>query len=270
MKIQLNHRFWVMVFMLLAVAIRVYYSLSHLTQMLPAPQIRVIQGVVVHLPVSAPRYQKFSLDTAQGRFKLSWYGNSPKLIPGQRWQLKVKIKPKRDLKNPVTQHYTLYLRAHGIVAVGYVKNGPDNQLLSNHFYDAPLSYVRYKIRERFLSLTPKDGYRDIMLALSLGDRSLFAKGRWPVFQATGTSHLVAISGLHVGLVAGLVFLLCRYLHLYSLLIYHMNLVHTLLALVFHPKFQDTNLEYYNILLYQQTFQSLNIFYLNYPVYFRNQ
>ena len=49
----------------------------------------------------------------------------------------------------------------------------------------------------------------IIRALTIGDRSALSASQWEVLRATGTSHLVAISGLHVSLVAGLVFWLTR-------------------------------------------------------------
>jgi competence protein ComEC len=45
--------------------------------------------------------------------------------------------------------------------------------------------------------------------LAVADRQHIESWQWTVFTRTGTSHLLAISGLHVGLVAGLVFLLVR-------------------------------------------------------------
>ena len=53
----------------------------------------------------------------------------------------------------------------------------------------------------------------LQVALSIGERFGFEDAHWRTLQRTGTSHLVAISGLHVGLVAGLVFLLVRWIAL---------------------------------------------------------
>jgi competence protein ComEC len=51
----------------------------------------------------------------------------------------------------------------------------------------------------------------LVQALVVGDRSGFTQDDWEVMTRTGTNHLVAISGLHVGLIAGGVFLLVRWL-----------------------------------------------------------
>lgn len=48
-----------------------------------------------------------------------------------------------------------------------------------------------------------------MQALTIGHKSNISTRQWQVLRNTGTSHLMAISGLHIGLVAGLVFFLVR-------------------------------------------------------------
>lgn len=45
----------------------------------------------------------------------------------------------------------------------------------------------------------------VIKALVLGDRSEINNTEWDVFRKTGTSHLIAISGLHIGLVSALIF-----------------------------------------------------------------
>ncbi|MBE8158687.1 MAG: ComEC/Rec2 family competence protein, partial [Betaproteobacteria bacterium] len=44
----------------------------------------------------------------------------------------------------------------------------------------------------------------------IGDRSLISRHNWLLFQSTNTTHLSVISGLHIGLIAGFVFLLAQF------------------------------------------------------------
>ena len=43
----------------------------------------------------------------------------------------------------------------------------------------------------------------LIRALALGERSGFDDRHWQVLQRTGTSHLVAVSGLHIGMIAAM-------------------------------------------------------------------
>src|SRR5690606_22353589 len=49
----------------------------------------------------------------------------------------------------------------------------------------------------------------LLEALTIGVRDGLDDEHWTVMRRTGTSHLMAISGLHVGLVSGLLFWLTR-------------------------------------------------------------
>ena len=55
--------------------------------------------------------------------------------------------------------------------------------------------------------------RALLTALALGERFRFTDDHWAAFRRTGPSHLVAISGLHVGIVSGLLFFAARWLWL---------------------------------------------------------
>jgi competence protein ComEC len=50
-------------------------------------------------------------------------------------------------------------------------------------------------------------YGGVIVALVLGDQRAIAEADWQLFNRTGISHLVSISGLHITMVAGLVALL---------------------------------------------------------------
>jgi len=56
---------------------------------------------------------------------------------------------------------------------------------------------------------PAPGPAGLYAAMLLGDKSLLAEAQKTAFQATGTMHLFAISGLHVGIIAGVLFWLLR-------------------------------------------------------------
>ncbi|MCD8476180.1 MAG: ComEC/Rec2 family competence protein [Shewanella fodinae] len=55
---------------------------------------------------------------------------------------------------------------------------------------------------------------DILLALTMGDRSLISEQRWQQLRQTGSGHLVAISGLHLSVVALWLYVSSRWLLLH--------------------------------------------------------
>ena len=68
-------------------------------------------------------------------------------------------------------------------------------------------FLRFVIRNKIREVFPTNTLAGFIPALAIGDRSGLSDAQWQVLTATGTNHLIAISGLHIGLVAGLVYLL---------------------------------------------------------------
>jgi len=181
-----------------------------------------ISGVIDSLPQREGRILRFVLATEQAqqadgtavvlpqRVRLAWYGQSPQnLAPGQRWQLLVKLKRPWSLRNPGSFDYEGWLFQQGIRATGYVRAGSGNQLLDSDGGGHRLLRLRYTLQQMLAQQLGEHPMRGIITALAIGERSAIDDQQWQVLLASGTNHLVAISGLHVGLVAGLIFLLLR-------------------------------------------------------------
>lgn len=96
----------------------------------------------------------------------------------------------------------------------------------NPYSVAALSRVRTELFCQFSSQNTvstvsephqKGGYRGVLYALATGDRSGVSEETWNTLRKTGTSHLLAISGFHIGLVAWAVYaFVYRLSHLYAL------------------------------------------------------
>jgi len=137
------------------------------------------------------------------RIQLTWY-RPPQWVEaldqGAQLQLQVRLRRPRSFVNPGAFDYHLWQLRHGLGASGYVRAGEGNRLLE------PLSYsTRARLRQWLNSFSLSQA--DLLGALLLGDRSAITQDRWSLLRQTGTSHLVAISGLHIGLVAGFAYLL---------------------------------------------------------------
>lgn len=188
---------------------------GQLGERLPAEldgNVFVATGVVDGLPERGERRTRFNLEVeslraAEGpvpdpdRLRLSWYEDAPKLKPGQRWRLSLKLRRPHGYFNPGGFDYERWLFREGIDATGYVTDDrAPEQLGRSRSPGAWLDRWRDRIGRRVAG--DMDGPAAMLLpALTVGDRRGLDEAGWEVLNATGTSHLVAISGLHVGLVA---------------------------------------------------------------------
>jgi len=161
-----------------------------------------IEGRVVGLPEQTEQRVRFELDDVQSRraalpqrLRLTWQGG-PAVNSGERWRLAVNLKRPRGLLNPHALDSEAALLARGIGALGSVKDG---QRLA-----AATGAWRDSVRQRLLA-TDGNGREAALAALVLGDGAGLARADWEVLQATGTVHLLVISGQHIGLLAGLVY-----------------------------------------------------------------
>jgi len=190
-----------------------------------------VVGVMTSLPEQRGKRVrfKFEIETLQyqaksypapGKIQLSWYRNAPLLKVGEQWRLQVRLRRPHGFMNPGGFDYEGWLFREGIAATGYVRDSTENQKLadSNSLY--PIQSLRETLREKIHHAVTNPSVAGIIVALVIGDRSGLSREQWDLFARTGTNHLVAISGLHIGIVAGLIFFLFRWLWSRSILLTH--------------------------------------------------
>lgn len=192
------------------------YADGLLAKRLPAEyegvELRLV-GRVVGLPTQTERATRLDFQAEQllqddssraveWRLRLKWYGEQPpELRPGQRWQLRVKLKRPHGFANPGGFDYEQWLFANGYSATGYVRRSATARLLGTAAGDG-IDTLRQAVAGRIEAALPGAPRQGIVRALAIGDRGRMSDGDWQVLTRTGTNHLVAISGLHIGLVAG--------------------------------------------------------------------
>lgn len=143
-----------------------------------------------------------------GTSRLNWYDDAPDLAPCSRWKLRLRLRPPRGLVNPGGYDSERGAVQAGVVAVGYVRSGPENQELapaSGVCIDGWRQAIAHSIEQRFAGGTSGG----LLRALAVGDQHGIADADWQVLRATGIGHLIAISGLHVGMFAAFGALLAR-------------------------------------------------------------
>lgn len=159
------------------------------------------------------------LDQFPRKLQLSWYlprtygvqdsarlthSELPQLAIGDYWQLTVRLKRPRGFVNPAGFDYHAWLLRQGVGATGYVLATSDNRALhstnTSFHWDDWINQRRHNLQQWVVqhSDSPERG---ILVALLIGDSALVEKAQWQRMQQTGTSHLIAISGLHVGFLA---------------------------------------------------------------------
>ncbi|MHA6193747.1 DNA internalization-related competence protein ComEC/Rec2 [Pseudomonas wadenswilerensis] len=161
-----------------------------------------IEGRVVGLPTHDEHGVRFELDQPHSRraelpqrLRLSWQGGPP-VHSGERWRLAVSLKRAQGLLNPHALDPEAGLLARRIGALGSVKDGQRLSAADGAWRDG--------IRQRLLAVDAQ-GREAALAALVLGDGGGLAREDWDILQATGTVHLLVISGQHIGLLAGLVY-----------------------------------------------------------------
>lgn len=161
-----------------------------------------LEGRVVGLPAQGARSIRFELEDVTSRraqlprrLHLSWF-DGPQVSSGERWRLAVILRRPHGLLNPHGPDREATLLARGTGGTGTVKAGT--------LLEPANSAWRAAIRQRLLAVDAQ-GRETALAALVLGDGTGLPDQDWRTLQATGTVHLLVISGQHIGLLAGLVY-----------------------------------------------------------------
>ena len=183
----------------------------------------VVVGVIAEMPQAFAQGTRFRFAIEQvltpqavvpKEVMLSWYrgrgsseaGPPERLRPGERWQLTVRLKQPHGSANPHGFDYELWLLERGIRATGYVRADPPQRLATMVWRPGVVvERLRDDIRARFEHLLPAADYPygGIVTALAIGEQRAIESDHWNIFNRTGTTHLMSISGLHVTMVAAL-------------------------------------------------------------------
>lgn len=188
----------------------------------------LVTGVVADMPQPTETGLRFRLATetavldgqvvpVPGLLDIGWYSNAynrqaqhsglqrslPDVRAGQRWRLPLRLKAPHGSINPHGFDYELYLWGQGVQATGYVRTGASAAAprLLAQTWRAPVARLRQWVRTRIEERVPDVRVAGLLAALVVGDQRAIERSDWDVFRATGVSHLVSISGLHITMFA---------------------------------------------------------------------
>jgi len=141
------------------------------------------------------------------KLRLSWYYPDQPIKAGQQWVFTVKLKRVHGTMNPGGFDYERWLFTEGVGAAGYVRPSPKPVLLGRDSGWNSISVWRQTITDQLSNALGSNPSLALIKALTIGDGNSVTQQQWEVFRKTGTTHLVVISGSHIGLIAGLVYFL---------------------------------------------------------------
>ena len=182
-------------------------------------QILQISGVIADIPEQRAKSVRFLLkpDFIEGYslslpelIRLSWYRTRKTLQVGERWQLQVKLRVPSGYQNPGGFDYERWMFVKRIGATGYVKSSRFNSRIG----ESSLSLVdrwRSRIKQGIDDSCSDCDNDGLIKALAIGYRADIDPAHRQILQDTGTAHLLAISGLHIGIISALFFFIGRLL-----------------------------------------------------------
>lgn len=209
-------RYWRGLFFLLGMLWAFVFAMVRLSERLPelleGKELQ-LQGYIADLPEKNEKSVRFDVivtDSEQRlppKIRLSWYYPDQEVKAGQNWSFTVKLKRPHGNVNPGGFDYERWLFTEGIGATGYIRSLPKPELLEPQpSWYAP-SVWRQQIADRLSGLLANNSSLALIKALTIGDGGSISQRQWDLFRETGTTHLVVISGSHIGLVSGFIYLL---------------------------------------------------------------
>src|SRR5574337_1101923 len=137
----------------------------------------------------------------------------PEIVPayGERIRGQFKLRRPRGYSNPGGFDYPLYLRSQGVTLEGWAGEGDPIERRGTGEGSRPLAWA-YTLRDRMIravnGLLPPD-QASLLVAVTLGERSGIPRPTTEAFAGSGTYHILAISGLNVSILAGVLFFLLK-------------------------------------------------------------
>ena len=170
-----------------------------------------ISGKIASIPNHSGDATKlmFDLQTlnarpVRARIQLGCYRDCPELHAGQSWALRANIHRPHHFNNPGGFDSIQHLAVQHIHWQGSVVSG-SMQLLPSTGSRWQMLMIREKLTQHFARLLPDKASLGIAQALTIGVTTYISQADWTLFRCTGTTHLMVISGAHIGLVAGMLF-----------------------------------------------------------------
>jgi competence protein ComEC len=182
-----------------------------------------ITGVIDTTPWRYANRKKFLLRTetlkdnnrllhVTGKIRVTVSGKGPDLFKGDRISFIGKIRSVRNFNNSGGFDYKRYMAFKKVWGTSYVSGERINikERDSKRGIQRIIASARSKITH-LIDTTGVGKRQDVLKALILGDKNSISQDLRDAFNRAGVGHILAISGLHIGIVATAAFVFFRFI-----------------------------------------------------------
>lgn len=165
-----------------------------------------VAAKIISLPVTKGDFTRLDVEPIgnlpegfPSRVRLTWR-DAQTFEPGSLWEFTLRLRRPRGFASAGAFDYEAWIARQGIQATGYVK---DARLLAlPEDGEQRLNRLRFRLQQ-WLQANLDSDRQGMVMALLTGDKSGISQEQWQQLNRTGTTHLMVISGLHIGLMASL-------------------------------------------------------------------
>ncbi|CAM4052778.1 ComE operon protein 3 [Bordetella tumulicola] len=168
---------------------------------------------IADLPQGDAKHRRFMVELDEdrpagipSRISVGWHAlpdaTLPDLKPGQVWRMALILRYPHAVRNPHGYDAEGRLFALGVRATATVRGVP--HLLRDEPWSSAgilIERVRHWVRQGMQQALGDRRYAPVLIALAMGDQAAVAREDWQIFNRSGITHLVSISGMHVTLIA---------------------------------------------------------------------
>lgn len=133
--------------------------------------------------------------------ELTWYSPQWRPQAAERLELEVRLRRPRGFANPGGGDYEARLLREGLGATGYVRSATRLGRSGRDVARFPVLVARDAISETIRATLGERPATGIVAGLSVGLQDALTTAQWRELARSGTSHLMAISGMHIGMFA---------------------------------------------------------------------
>lgn len=169
----------------------------------------VYRGIVIDIPQEKPRSVAYRVKLPDIDKQIVCYFQPDSLRsdlkPGDEFLFSARIQPFRNAGNPDDFDYVRYMYNRGYAGSAYLSS---QSWVATENTSSSIKAKAQRLRQKLLTFYQSLGFDrteySILSALTLGYQDALSDDLKQSFRATGTAHVLAVSGLHVGIIYAII------------------------------------------------------------------